>query len=184
MGEEERQFPSRPASLGLGDGCYLIKEERPQLSYQLLKLFVSEGSQGLVISRRHPSRLRSESGLEDVRLVWLSHTPGEDFHNPSALGSLNKLICRFIQDNERAAVLLDGLEYLTLYNDFVQTLLFVEHVNEFVMQNPGVVLIPLNPSALDSKQLALLERNLEAIDGEALTKEIEREKVLKLMDTY
>ncbi len=81
-------------------------------------------------------------------------------------------------------MLLDGLEYLTLYNDFVQTLLFVEHVNEFVMQNPGVVLVPLNPSALDSKQLALLERNLEVVDGERVAKRMEREKVLKLIDTY
>ncbi len=162
----------------------MVKERRPRLSYQLFDMFLRDGRKGLIISRRHPSKLRSERELEGVRLVWLSHTPGEDFHNPSALGSLNKLICRFIQDNERAVVLLDGLEYLTLYNDFVQTLLFVEHVNEFVMQNPGVVLVPLNPSALDSKQLALLERNLEVVDGETVAKRMEREKVLKLIDTY
>ncbi len=184
MGEEERRSPPRSPSFEWEDGCYLIKEERPQLSYRLFRFLLNDERQGLIISRRHPSKLRDEKGLENVRLVWLSHTPGEDYHNPSALGSLNKLICRFIQDNERAVVLLDGLEYLTLYNDFVQTLLFVEHVNEFVMQNPGVVLIPLNPSALGSKELALLGRNLESIDGAALTKQMEREEVLRLIDTY
>lgn len=184
MGEEERPPPSRRPALELQEGCYLVKERKPLLSYRLFDLLRADGKEPLIISRRHPTRLRAERDLEGTRLVWLSHTPGEDFHNPGALGSLNKLICRFIQEQEGALVLLDGLEYLTLHNDFVQTLLFVEHVNEFVMQHPAYVLVPLDPEALDPKELALLERNVEVIDGDALRKRLEREEVLRLIDTY
>lgn len=181
---EELGFYSRPPSVELTDGCYLVKERKPELSFRLFDLLQKDGRHGLIVTRRHPAKLRKERGLGDVRVVWLSHTPGEDFHNPTALGSLNKLICRFIQDNDRTAVLMDGLEYLILNNNFVQTLLFVEHVNEFVMQHPSIVLMPVNPGALEGKELALLERNLEVLEGEELWRELEREEVIKLIDTY
>jgi two-component system cell cycle response regulator len=183
MGEDLRAS-SQPASVEPTEGCYLVKERKPDLSFRLFKRLLRRGYKGLIITRRHPSKLRRNRGLQDARIVWLSHTPGEDFHNPTALGSLNKLICRFIQENERTAVLLDGLEYLILNNNFVQTLLFVEHVNEFVMQHPSIVLIPIDPGALEVKELALLERNLEVLEGEDLRRELDREEVIRLIDTY
>ncbi len=183
MGEEPG-FHSQSRLLELSDGCYLVKERKPNLTYRLFRLLKGDGRPSLVVSRRHPAKIRKERDMEDVRVVWLSHTPGEDFHNPTALGGLNKLICKFIQDNDRSAVLLDGLEYLILNNNFVQTLLFVEHVNEFVMQKPALVLIPINPEALEPKEMALLERNLELLEGEDVRRELDREEVIKLIDTY
>jgi two-component system cell cycle response regulator len=183
MGEELRAS-SQTASADLAEGCYLVKERKPELSFRLFDRLLQGGRKGLLITRRHPSRLRRERDLDEVRVIWLSHTPGEDFHNPTALGSLNKLICRYIQENERTAVLLDGLEYLILNNNFVQTLLFVEHVNEFVMQHPSIVLIPIDPEALEVKELALLERNLEVLEGQDLKRELDREEVVRLIDTY
>ncbi len=170
--------------LELGDESYLVKERKPDLSFRLFRMLLKEGRKGLMVTRRHPSKFKDDPLFEDVLLVWLSHTPGENFHNPRSLGGLSQRITRFIREQEEAVVLLDGLEYLILNNNFVQTLLFVESVNEFAMQAKAIMLIPIAPEALEAKELALLERNLEVLEGEALRREMDRREVVNLIDGY
>ncbi len=118
-------------------------------------------------------------------MLWLSHTPGEDYHNPTAIGTLAKTVSRFIEESGgEAVILLDGLEYLIVNNGFLQTLMFVEHVNEFVMQRKAVVIVPVSPDALEEKELALLERNLEVVESPAVKLDLEMREVSKLLDTY
>ncbi len=90
--------------------CYVIHEKNPEGSYRLLSMLTESNTPALAVAREYPDRLRRERGLADVRIVWLSHTPGEDFHNPTAIGTLAKLIQKFIEDNNgEGAVLVDGL---------------------------------------------------------------------------
>lgn len=165
--------------------CYLIKEKKPDLSYRLFSMLTQGGTPGLIITRQYPERVRRERGIEGRRIVWLSHTPGEDYHNPTAIGSLAKLISGFVEENQGVAViLLDGIEYLSINNGFLQTLMFVEHVNEFVMQRKAVVILPVSPDALEEKELALLERNVEVKDSPMVMMDLETHEVSKLLDTY
>lgn len=170
--------------LDLGNESYLVKERKPDLSLRLFRMLLREGRKGLMVTRRHPSKFKEDPLFADVELIWLSHTPGENFHNPRSLGGLSQRITRFIKEEEEAAVLLDGLEYLVLNNNFVQTLLFVESVNEFAMQATAAVLIPIDPEALEAKELALLERNLEVLEGDALRREMDRREVVDLIEGY
>ena len=165
--------------------CYLIKEKKPEVSYRLFEILLDQRMPGLVITRQYPERVRRERGLVDVRVLWLSHTPGEDFHNPTAIGTLAKLIEKFIEDSGgEGVILLDGLEFLIINNGFLQTLMFVEHVNEFVMQGRGIVLIPVSPETLEEKELALLERNVKVLESPTLKTDLETREVSRLLDTY
>jgi hypothetical protein len=165
--------------------CYLIKEKKPDLSFRLFSMLTRGGTPGFIITRQYPERLRRERGITGVRIVWLSHTPGEDYHNPTAIGSLAKLISGFLEENGGAAVvLLDGLEYLAINNGFLQTLMFVEHVNEFVMQRKSIVIFPVSPDALEEKELALLERNIEVVESPVVKMDLETREVSKLLEGY
>ncbi|MFQ5985931.1 MAG: DUF835 domain-containing protein [Thermoplasmata archaeon] len=181
MGEEPRSQEAGSSS-PLEEGLYLLKEARPGLSYRLFVRFLRENRAGLLISRRHPSRVKKEEALGPARHVWLSHTPGEGVHNPTALAGLNRLIDGFLKENGPSVVLLDGLEYLMLHNEFARTLLFVEYLNDLVEPYPTIVILPVNPEALDAKELALLERNLEVLSGGAVRRDLEREEWLRLLD--
>lgn len=178
---EPRETGSPPS---LEEGLYLLKEARPGLSYRLFARLLREDRAGLLISRRHPSRVQREEALSPARHVWLSHSPGEGFHNPTALAGLNRLIDGFLRENRPSVVLLDGLEYLMLHNDFARTLLFVEYLNDLIGQYPAILLLPINPEALEAKEVALLERNLEVLNGGAIRRDLEREEWLRLLDTY
>ncbi len=165
--------------------CYLVKEKKPELSFRLFELLLGQRTPGLCITRQYPERVRRERGLSDVRIIWLSHTPGEDFHNPTAIGTLAKVIQKFIEDNNgEGAVLLDGLEYLIINNGFLQTLMFVEHVNEFVMQHRAVIILPVSPDTLEEKELALLERNVKVLESPGLKTDFEAREVSRLLDNY
>ncbi len=165
--------------------CYLVKEKKPEVSYRLFEVLRDRKLPGLVVTRQYPDRVRRERGLSDVRIVWLSHTPGEDFHNPTAIGTLAKVLQKFIEDNHgEGVILLDGLEFLIINNGFLQTLMFVEHVNEFVMQHRETLLLPVSPDTLEEKELALLERNIKVLESPALRTDLETREVSKLLDTY
>ena len=186
-GEPMSEGGDLPAvSMELARGiCYIVKEKKPDLSYRLFHQLVGEGLPGLVITRQYPERVRRERGVRDSKVIWLSHTPGEDYHNPTAIGTLAKTVSRFIEEHAgEAVVLLDGLEYLVVNNGFLQTLMFVEHVNEFVMQRRAVVLVPVSSDALEEKELALLERNLEVVEPPSVKVGMEVREVSRLLDTY
>lgn len=141
--------------------CYLVKEERPQLSYELFERLTAD-SEGLFITRIYPSKLEERLKPKGLQLIWLSHAPGKDRCHPSSLQSLARVMFNTLEKN--GSVLLDGLEYLVIHNGFNEMLIFLEQINEFAMQKKGIVLIPINPMAFDLRELALLERNLKVLE--------------------
>ena len=182
--ESEQGRVEAPLELERGV-CYVVKEKKPDLGYRMFEAAVRNATPGLCITRQHPDRLRRERNLGEVRVIWLSHTPGEDFHNPTAIGTLAKVIQKFVEDQGgEGVVLLDGIEYLVINNGFLQTLMFVEHVNEFVMQRRAILIMPVSPATLEEKELALLERNIEVVESPSLRADLEMREVGRLLDTY
>src|SRR3990172_1490108 len=51
-------------------------------------------------------------------------------------------------------------------------------------EGKGVVIIPVAPGALEEKELALLERNLEVVESPAVKLDLEMREVGKLLDGY
>ncbi len=144
--------------------CYVVKERKPLLAYRMFEGSIAEGSPGLCVTRQFPEKVRDAFELGETRILWLSHTPGKDHHNPTSIGTLATVISSFIERYKKCIVLIDGLEYLVINNGFQQVLRFVEHINEQVMQSKSTVLIPISPNAFSEQELALLERNVETID--------------------
>lgn len=167
-----------------GGLCYLVKEKKPEISFRIFKMVIEDGTPGLCVTRLHPERAKKDYGIEDIRIIWLCHTPGEDYHDPTALGTLLKVISKFIKDQGDCIVLLDGFEYLMVNNGFLQSLLFVENLNEFVMQSRAIVLLPVCPDTLEEKELALLERDLQLIETPTVKKGLEASKWTRLLDKY
>lgn len=185
MGSDiESVKPGLPMDIEKGV-CYLVKEKKPEVSYRLFEVLMEQKLPGIIISRQHPRVVHREHGFADLRIIWLSHTPGEDFQSPAALGALAKLIQKFVDDNNgEGVILLDGLEFLIVNNGFLPTLMIVEHINEFIMQRQAILLLPVSPDTLEEKELALLERNIKVLESPALKTDLETREVSKLLDGY
>lgn len=162
---------------------YLVRERKPLLSYKLFEHALGQGLAGLCVTRQYPARLRENFNLPNARLIWLSHTPGKDHHNPTNIGTLATLISSFIEKYSKSISLIDGLEYLVINNGFQQVLKFTELINEQVMQTEAIVLIPISQNAFSDKELALIERNVETIEGTMQPIGVEKD-LTELIDRY
>ncbi len=138
---------------------YLVMEKRPQKSYDCFTDLLKKGMSGLCISRQHPKAIRVKYPFEDTHILWLTTTMGDNYINPSNIGILTNFTVNFIKSNiDNSTVLIDGIEYLSIYNDFNSVLKSVYYINEVAMKNGAIVIIPLTPQAFVDKNLALLER--------------------------
>jgi Protein of unknown function (DUF835) len=143
---------------------YLTKEKKPEKALARFLAAIEQGFRPLYITRQHPNHVvRTHQGKE-VRVVWLSTTLGKDYVDPHNLNSLSTLVSNFVNDGPRAVVLLDGLEYLMINNEFQRILQFLELLNEQVALRRAVLILSIDDRAFESKQLALIERNAVALD--------------------
>ena len=169
----------------VGEGlAYLLEEPKPLLAFRLLRLLERSRVPCLCVTRiGPPAAARVRIGLASSWVWWLSEQPGRDHHSAKAIAGLAKKIEEFVDEHEgRGAVLLDGLEYIIQNNGFDATLLFVEHLIEFIMTRRASFLLPVSPKALEGIQLARLERDLVVPDVAAWTAELDRREWSERLD--
>jgi tetratricopeptide (TPR) repeat protein len=159
-------LPRPPTPRGIEEGqSYLVREVRRERSLSAFRALAGQKIPSLVLTGRPRDQVRREVGVGSARILGLSYTPGEDLHNPTALASLTRTIERFVEDNQgHGVILLDGLDDLVAGNGFRDTLLFVEHVNEAILQSHAILLVSVAPDALPEREAALLERSLRVLE--------------------
>lgn len=142
---------------------YIVREQKPNKAYEHFWNMMERGCRGLLITRQHPDHVEKKYGPNELKVLWLSTTLGKTYVDPHNLGSLTNIINRFVENGSKTVIMLDGIEYLLVNNDFQRLLKFIEYLNELVMDKKSMLLISIDPRALDEKELALLERNAQVI---------------------
>ncbi len=162
--ENDRLMFGEP--FGLEEGtCYLVRGKKAETSYLLFQAIVELGTPGLCITTMFPEKVRSRYSLASVPVWWISFVPGDQHYAPNAIGILAKMIEGFVDQNPAGCVvLLDGVESIMNNIGFDKDMLFVEHMNEYVMSRKAVVLVTVDPECFKLSEFARLERSLESID--------------------
>jgi hypothetical protein len=177
-------------------GTYLIEDETNASSMELFTELVSiplrpdvaipNGSEsasdtvsflipkGLVVTRVYPDRIRETYRLQVTPIIWLTESTGEKRIPPTSVALLTDTMIRFMESNPNSIVLMDGVEYLLTFNDFNRVLKSLDSLNETVWITKSRLLISLNPKALDSKQLAMIERDRIVVRGRDELEELKR----------
>ncbi len=141
---------------------YLIKQKGSNRGLDLFrKLRGDANGRGMVISRTFPDKLRKDENLDATSIWWLSREESPHSVDPLGLAKLTHVVRNFIQKEEEAVILLDGLEYLILQNGFETTLRFIQALNDLIILNKATLVVPVDPSSLSVKQLSLLEKEME-----------------------
>lgn len=148
-----------------GRGSYLVREEKPEKVFQLLRELADGGSRPLCISRTHPRDLTKAFGVDPATAVWLTRQDvhGEDVTcaSPTDLVGLTSAIHRHLEGGN-AAVVLEGLEYLVTQNGFPAILRFVQAIHEKVLVRDSYVLMSANPDAFREGDYRRLARDVTA----------------------
>ncbi len=144
--------------------CYLVKEKKPEKGLTTFHRVIEQGFRPIYVTRQHPNHVQRNYKGREILVVWLSTTLGRDYVDPHNLNSLSNMLTNFMADGDRAVILLDGLEYLMINNDFPRILHFLQFLNEQIAIHRSVLLMSIDERAFDEKELALLERDAVTID--------------------
>ncbi len=157
-------------------GSYLFKGSNISKSFLTFKELVFQDKSGLCITREHPDIIKEQYELVNSEIFWLTKSDNEiPSLDPSKIEKLRWTIKDFVNKNKNSVVLIDGLEYLILQNNFNNVLKFVELLKDDVAVNNAVLLLPINPETLEPRQIALLERYMRVISSDAREKSIPQE---------
>ena len=144
--------------------AYLVKEKKPEKALAQFQRTIDAGWRPIYVTRQHPNHVARLRGDTEIRIVWLSTTLGKDYIDPHNLNSLSNLIANFVNDGPRAVILLDGIEYLMINNDFPRILHFLEYVNEQIALRRATLILSVDDRAFEPKELALIERNTTPLE--------------------
>jgi len=146
---------------------YLINEERPIKSNEIFTDLVTHGFSGLYITRQNPAQVRRVYGLERTPIIWLTRERTEEKSiEPTDLVELSYTIKEFIKKAGDSVILLDGLEYLIVQNGYKEVLQFTQSLKDSISMNSSRLVIPLDPSTIDTQQLHLLMREMSLLRTE------------------
>lgn len=143
--------------------CYLIKEERPNKAYLYFNNALKSGTRGICISRDPPQKVKVKYNLPDIPVIWLSNTPSEHSMAPKNLEKIAFALFDFMAKDEGSLILLDCMEYLITNNNFTTILKFVQSLKDKVTLNKSILMVPINPAALESQQINLLETEMDVV---------------------
>ncbi len=179
--------PTEPAPVdALPEGrSVLIKGDNLDRSFGIFNDLLKKGATGLCITRTYPQVLKDKYALEGAQIVWLTQTEvetqrepvstpmgvfsvglGEEAYQsddritPTNIVRLTSVIKSFVDKSENSAVILEGIEYLIVQNDFKTILKFIQLLNEYIVVKKARMIVPVDPSTMDVKELKLLEKEM------------------------
>jgi hypothetical protein len=145
---------------------YLIEENRANLCFEIFSKIVEKNTnQGLCICRINPMIIRKKYNYpEDSNMLWLTdrESSKEATISPS-LESMIYVVEEFIDKNEQAVILLDGIEYLISNNGFNPVLRFIRRLIDKISETNTILLIGVGSKSINEQEIKLLERELTPI---------------------
>jgi PAS domain S-box-containing protein len=147
---------------------YLVAGEKPDLAYDMFTDLVKHGFRGFGICRNHPQKIREKYSLERTPIMWLSEMESKHLEHvgPQDIPKLSYLVTEFIKRAQPAVILVEGIEYLMVQNDFNTVLKLLHTLSDYVVTSQSILLVPINPDALPAHQYVMLTRAFTVLEGE------------------
>jgi archaellum biogenesis ATPase FlaH len=83
------------------------------------------------------------------------------------LETIADIINKFLNQSKNPVVLLDGIEHLILENGSAPVLRLLRDIEEWMILQNAILILPVNPEAVEKKELALIERNTNDLKPQA-----------------
>lgn len=122
---------------------------------------------GLIKSTKLPTLVFTRNphlykGVEFIMPVWITQATDQGIP-PTKLHVIQEHALKFVRETPNAAVLIDCLEYLLLYNDFPAVYKFLINLKDYLILAGAALIVVVDESALDERQRALLLREFEPL---------------------
>jgi len=119
-------------------------------------------AQGLCFTMHSPQDIRLKYALQTTPIFWISNH-GPRSINPIALEVIADITIKFLKQSKNPVILLDGIEHLIFENGSAPVLRLLRDIQEWIILQRSILIVPVNPEAIDKKELALMERNMNEL---------------------
>jgi hypothetical protein len=145
---------------------YLMISETPDIAFNVFNTFVSKKAPALCLSTNPKEKLIKKYNLGDAEVYWITTMDkGDHTLDPKRLDfEIMHTVSNFMKDNNGGVLMIDGVEYLIAENGFEDVSAFIKKVNDMASVNSITLLIPVNPSAIDSEKLGTLQRDFDKVE--------------------
>jgi predicted hydrocarbon binding protein len=143
---------------------YLIESEDPYAGFDVFVDHMEHGAQGMCIVREYPEKLAKRFELRSAPFIWLSYERDIKYaREPTNIPLIYSEVKSFLDNAQGGILLISGLEYLITQNNFIKVLKFIQLLNENVAIKDALLLLPVSPQALNSRDIKILERELRVL---------------------
>jgi hypothetical protein len=150
--------PSGPASALLPSNSYLVKEQRPDRAIRMVEQGLASFPRLVVVSL-HPPAFSGQNAAATTTIKLGANVAGESGSEASVSpGEIGGRLRAPTEAGGGAIVFLDSLEYLVTENGLEMIARFVNWLVAQVQSTGSVLVVSLDPSALDLKDLSRLQR--------------------------
>ncbi len=115
-------------------------------------------AQGLCFTLHSPREMRMIYALQTTPIFWISKH-GPQCINPTDLEMIADITNKFLKQSKNPVVLLDGIEHLIMENGSATILRLLRDLEEWMILQNAILILPVNSAAVEKKELALIERN-------------------------
>jgi PAS domain S-box-containing protein len=145
----------------LGGNSYLIKDNNNKASVDLLVDLTIDDFKGLIITRGNPDQIkRNIPSIKNIKILILTTEEIIGIAGISNLEELKNEIEKFSNKNKKSVILLDAIHYLLSRFSFSEFVKYLYDINDVVAKNRAIMFVRIDPSTIDSNQIALLENEL------------------------
>lgn len=173
-----KKIPTPKFKLMVG-GAYLVLERTEQDEGQGLKIFrdsMRSGSPGLLITRTYPDKVLKKFKLGKIPVLWLSRSKNKNSISPTNLGAIVEELKEFANQNDESIIMFDGLEYLTVHNDFDRVLKFIHSLEDEIAMHKSRLIVSLNPTTLPNKKVAMISKEMRILNIDQKTGSTKQKK--------
>ena len=147
-----------------GGRSYAIEEKGTDTSFRIFASELNAGRKGLIISRKHPDRIREEYGLRNTPMIWLAQRLKKDAVSPANLPLLERTVSRFMSDGGNTVVLVEGLDKMIMETSSERTMRFLFNLEDEALVRGSRLILSFDPDGLSERDRALLMRDMVVLD--------------------
>ncbi|MDD2835016.1 MAG: DUF835 domain-containing protein [Methanothrix sp.] len=119
-------------------------------------------AQGLCFTMHSPQDIRLRYALQTTPIFWISNH-GPHSISPMSLEVIADMAIKFLKQSKNPVILLDGVEHLIFENGSAPVLRLLRDIQELIIMHRAILIVPVNPEAIEKKELALMERNMSEL---------------------
>ena len=119
-------------------------------------------AQGLCFTMHSPQEIRLRYALQTTPIFWISNHGNQNI-NHMDIEVIADIIIKFLKQSKNPVVLLDGIEHLIFENGSAPVLRLLRDIEEWIILERAILILPVSPEAIEKKELALMERNMNEL---------------------